>query len=523
MRKQQGFILPSVLGFMVVIIIIFSAVAELIGTNITVVNSNIQSQRAFNIAEAGINYYLWHLSHNATDFKDGQSTPATPDPQLGYGPYTHNYIDDNAKTEGTYTLWIKPQGGGSTIATIRSIGKVNGTNSVRSIDAQIGAPSFASYAVLSDTALWFGNNESANGPIHSNQGVRMDGASNGEVSSASSTYFPPFSLGGDGFTHPGVWCSPSVTTPVDCNTRNKSDWQYPLPSVDFNAISGTLCSMKKTAFNSDSSTSSYATMANACSQTPNVRTSAYLPQRSSSGAFTTNKGYLIDLNTDGTYNLSQVNNENDRLAPYTSALTTSAVASNIAIPASGIIFAEDNVWVRSNPTFHGRVTIAAGRLASSSQNTEVTVVGDLKYSTKNGNDVIGLIAENTVTISPYAFPTSGPFTTEVDAAMISQLGPVNYPSEYRSANNICTRGWVDPSQNFLFYGSIATRQSWTWTWQWGSQCGDNVLDPVSGDYISGVLHNTTQYDYNLLYNPPPGWPVTSGYNVLSWREVLTGP
>lgn len=521
-HRQDGYILPSVLGFIVVITIIFMAVVQLVGNNITLVNGNIQSQKAFNIAEAGINYYLWHLSHNGTDYKDGKTTPATPDPTLGYGPYVHNYIDDNAKVAGTFTLWIQPQVG-STIVKIRSIGQVANTTIKRTVDAQIGAPSFASYAVVSDTALWFGNTESANGPTHSNQGIRMDGASNSDVTSTNATYVPPGSLGGDGSSKPGVWCHTSVTSPVNCNTRNKSDWRYPVPSIDFNIVSSSLCTMKKVAFSSDASTSSIANQSNACSQTPNGRTNAYLPQRSSNGSFTTNRGYLIELNTDGTYNLFQVNGENDRLTPYTSALTRVLIANNISIPAAGVIFAEDNVWVRSNPTFNGRVTIAAGRLASSSQNTEVTIVDDLLYASKDGSDAIGLVAENSVTIAPYAPPASGAFNFEVNAAMIAQSGPVNYPDEYRAATNVCARGWTNSNQRFTFYGSVATRQSWTWTWFRGGSCGDSVQDPVSGNYISGILNNTTQYDYNLLYNPPPSWPVTSAYNVLSWREVLTGP
>ncbi len=28
-------------------------------------------EMAFQIAEAGVNYYRWHLAHNKTDYKDG--------------------------------------------------------------------------------------------------------------------------------------------------------------------------------------------------------------------------------------------------------------------------------------------------------------------------------------------------------------------------------------------------------------------------------------------------------------------
>ena len=522
LASSDGFISPALISFMIAMVIITGAAVEIIDSNLSLVGMNVQSQKAFNIAEAGVNYYLWHLSHNQTDFKDGKSTPATPDPTLGYGPYVHTYSNDNNVNEGTFTLWISPQGAGSTIAKIRSIGKVNGTNITRTIDAQIGSPSFASYAVASDSSLWFGSTESANGPVHSNQGVRMDGASSTDVTSANSTYTPSFSLGGDGNSHPGVWCNTSVTSPINCNTRPKTDWRYPVPSIDFNQVSGSLCTIKKTAFLADASTSALASGANACSQTPVTRTAAYLPQRSSTGSYTLTKGYLIKLNTDGTYDLLQVNAENDRSTPYTSALTTAPVATNIAIPSSGVIFAEDNVWVMSNPTYHGRVTIAAGRLATAS-NAEIVVAGPIVYSTKNGSDAIGLIAEDSVTIAPYAPPSAGSFTFEVDGALLAQSGSVLYPDVYRTNSNACTRGWVNSNQQFSFYGSVATRQTWTWTWLDGnSSCGDAANDPSNG-YISGIENNSTQYDYNLLYAPPPSYPITSTYNVLSWREVLTHP
>lgn len=519
LTDASGFISPMLLSFIVAMLILTGAVLELIDSNIGLVENNVKSQQALNIAEAGINYYLWHLSHNATDYKDGQSIPSTPDPVLGYGPYIHNYIDNNTVNEGTYTLWINPASSGS-IVTVRSLGKANGSNITRTIQAQIGAPSFASYAVASDSALWFGNTESADGPIHSNQGVRMDGASNADVTSANSTYVPSVQIGGDGASHPGVWCSPSVVSPVNCNTRSKSDWHYPVPSIDFNQITGDLCGMKKTAFLSDSSTSSLASKSNACSQTPTTRTTAYLPERSIS--YSNTKGYLIQLNPGGTYDLFNVNAETDTQSTYTNALSLQTVATGIAVPSSGVIFAEDNVWVRSNPTFHGRVTIAAGRLASSF-NAQINVADNVLYSNKNGSDAIGLVAEGNIVIAPYAPPVSGGFNFEVDAAMISQSGNVYYPVQYKSNPNACTRGWVNSNQLFTYYGSIATRQIWTWTWLVGNNpCGNAAKDPTNG-YISGIENNTTQYDYNLQYSPPPSFPFTSTYSILSWREVLTHP
>jgi len=528
-KNEDGFIMPTIISFIIVAVIISAAALEVIDTNLSTVNNNVQRQQAFNIAEAGINYYLWHLSHNATDFKDGKTTPTTPDPNLGYGPYVHNYVDDNAVNEGTFTLWINPQGNGSTVATVRSIGQVKNTNITRTVEAQIGEPSFASYALVGDSALWFGPDETADGPIHSNVGIEMDGPNTDEVTSANSTYALPRGVHSsnysDGQIEPGVWCDTSVISPVNCNTRNKSNWLYPVPSIDFNQVTSSLCSMKKTAFASDSSTSSLATQGNACSQTPNTRTAAYLPQRSTSGTFSLTKGYLIELNGDSTYNVSLVNAETDTNATYHTALTTQAISdgkptTNIPIPASGVIFAEDNVWVRSNPTFHGRVTIGAGRLASGN-NADIVIADDLVYSTKNGTDALGLVAEGDVLVAPYAPPASGAFTFEMDAAIIAENGNVEYPGRYRSSNRN-THGWVSSNQQLLFYGSVATRQTWTWNWQ-TSSAADAAHDLTNGLYISGIENTTTQYDYNLIYKPPPSYPLTAGFNILTWREVLTNP
>jgi hypothetical protein len=519
-RAIAGFALPGVIAFMLAMSIVGTATVTIILTNFEVVGDNVRSQQAFNIAEAGINYYLWHLSHNATDYKDGLSTPAMPDASLGYGPYVHSYIDDNAATTGTYTLWIKPQGSGSTLVTVRSIGKVAGTNAIRTIQAQVGAASFASYGLVADTEFWFGSNESANGPIFSNVGVHMDGANSDTVASANATYTPQGQYGGDGSSHPGVWCSASVTSP-NCSTRNKTSWLYPKTSVDFNQVSTSLCTMKKTAFADYAATASLATLSNACSQVPSTRTNAYVPQRASS--YSATQGYLINLNTNGTYDLYKVNGENDKAASYSAALTTQSVATGITVPPSGVIFVEDNVWVRTNPTFHGRVTIASGRLASTTQSTNITIADQMLYTLKNGSDAIGLVSENDVLLAPYGPSSSaGSFNYEVDAAALAQSGSVTWP-RYYAGTSTCTKGWVNATQTLTFYGSVATRQDWTWNYQTGGSCGSAVKDTTTNQWYSGIEHTNTNYDYNLLYAPPPSYPITGTYNILNWREVLTKP
>ena len=67
--NENGFIMPTIISFIILAAVLTAAVVEVVDTNLSTVGRNVQSQQAFNIAEAGINYYLWHLSHNASDFK----------------------------------------------------------------------------------------------------------------------------------------------------------------------------------------------------------------------------------------------------------------------------------------------------------------------------------------------------------------------------------------------------------------------------------------------------------------------
>lgn len=517
-HRDHGFSIPTVLSFIIAIGLISGAVLMTTMNNLFMVGENVRRQQAFNIAEAGVNYYLWHLAHNNTDYKDGTGAPATPDPTLGFGPYTHDYVGSDAVKQGTFTLWIKPQSVGSTVAMVRSIGKTKDGTTTRTVDAQIGATSFASYGLLANTEVWFGESETASGPVFSNRGVRMDGPSTDTVGSGNAVYTPSGPYGGDGNQHSGVWCSSSVPT---CATRDKTNWQFPLPAVDFTQVDGTLCTMKKIAFSNDNATLPLAALNNACQQTPNNRTSAYIP-RHSSNSFTTSRGYMIELNINNTYNLYRVNAENDDATSYANALSRTAVQSNIPIPSSGVIFAEDNVWVRTNPTYHGRLTIAAGRLGSTTDNADINIVDNLRYSVKNGSDVIGLIAERNIVVSPYAPPATGAFTFEVNAAALARFGSVKWPSTYKTNPGTCTRGWVNSDQKFEFYGSVATYGNWTWNYITGG-CNESKYDPATGWYISGIKNTNTVYDYNLLFAPPPSFPITGGYNVISWREVLTRP
>ena len=123
LNQNSGFIIAWVISLMLALAFIIMAALSIIYLNLGNAVRNNQSQLAFNIADAGINYYLWHLNHNSIDFKDGNTsaTAISNGKYAGYyGPFEHNYKDDNGKNVGKFILYIKPKTAGSTIGDIIS-------------------------------------------------------------------------------------------------------------------------------------------------------------------------------------------------------------------------------------------------------------------------------------------------------------------------------------------------------------------------------------------------------------------
>src|SRR3989344_2317093 len=79
-----GDLLLSALIFGTVAVIMIGGLVSLgiFENRVSTVTQN--KELAFHIAEAGINYYRWHLAHAPTDYQDGTGGP---------GPYIHDYKD----------------------------------------------------------------------------------------------------------------------------------------------------------------------------------------------------------------------------------------------------------------------------------------------------------------------------------------------------------------------------------------------------------------------------------------------
>lgn len=419
------------------------------------------------IAEAGINYYLWHLSHNVNDYCDGKACGTLgPD---GYGPFTYDFKTPDGRKQGSYKIYVKPPTSASASVTVRSVGSAIGATAPRTLQASIAIPSFAQYAILTNTEIWIGSSETVDGALHSNSGVHFDGTGNDVVTSAQATYRPSSQFGGNGSVQNGVWGSGTPS----------SLWRFPVNSVDFQSVTADLQKLKTDA----------------------VAGGKYLAPTSPSNP-SSKLGYYLELRGDGGIDVYKLTREQ-------CTSTTRTFIQTLTHPANNILFVDDNVWIRSKPNekMPGRLTIAAAYLpANASTYKSITIMGDIKYAAKDGSVALGLIGQEDVKVSQQA-----PDTLEINAAMLAQQGHVWYDKDTLAGTN-CSQ---DVKQAISVYGTIATNLYWTWSIVTGS--GSNYTT------VDGFRTTSNAYDKNLRLTPPPSFPLTGTFSILNYREILTAP
>ena len=458
--KNLKFDNGSILIYAVVIIFIFSLVVlgllSYATMELRITRSTVAREQAFQIAEAGANYYQWHLNFFPDDFWDGNAS-TTP------GPYVHDYVDSaTGKTIGRFSLQISRPTLGSTIVNIVSTGyTLESPQTTRTVTVRFGIPSLATYSFLANGQVWIGSTESVSGQFFSNGGIHFDGSGNAPIMSAKQTYActPLFNCSPT-TTKPGIWGS--------ANQATRNFWQYPVPNVDFFAITANLSTLKSDA------------------QTGGI----YLPPSNA-------QGYSLVFKNDGTIDIYTVTSlANDPRGQDTNLIwhnesidyQNRILLDNVPMPDNGAIFVEDNVWVEG--TVQGRATVAAGVLPYNiNVAPNIMIPNNIIYAARDGSDALGLLSQKNILVT-YLSPNN----LEIDAALIAQNGAVErYYYQSNTKNSITV------------YGAIASNETWTWSWN----------SPVT----SGYVNTNTTYDSNLLYSPPPDFPLSSaGYRQISWSS-----
>lgn len=469
--KSKGQIAVELLFLSAVVVALITGFISLAASLLEVSVRAQNKLQAFAIAEAGIEYYRWHLAHAPEDFEDGTGKA---------GPYVHEYYDKDGNEIGSYSLSITPPPTGSTIVTITSTGSVLADASVKKIiQVKMGIASFAKYAWAINADLAFGTDAAVYGEIYSNAGVHFDGVAHNLVESALTTYNDPTN------GNRTEWAVYTDGPPAD-----------PAPPTAYSSQSNIFLAGRavgQPALNFTGLTEDLATIKSAA--------------QASGTYFASSSAYGYDLDFSGTsYTVYKVTatvpppsrnckNSDDQSGWDLWSVKTETLYATGTIPENGDMFFEDNVWVRG--TVDGvRVTVASGRFPTNpSTYSNIIVNNSLDYTSFDGTDTIALIAQGNALIG-YASDNN----LTIDAAMIAQNGQFGryyYSSSCGSSyirNEVTTLGMISEGSTEFTIGL-----------NYGS---------------SGYDNRTYNYDANLLYSPPPSFPLTTDeYSLISWQEL----
>ena len=496
--------LAYALVMMMVTSIIMVSMLQYITSQIKLGSYRLEKEKAFQVAEAGIYYYRWYLAHNVAgktvaQIKDfWNSGTALGTEQDGV---TIDYFDPEGGKIGSYKLEVIPPDPDSTIVMVKSTGWTDKeSDAKRIVQARFRRPSWSENVVTANDDMRFGEGTTVNGKIISNKGIRFDGVATNVVSSALDKYDDP-DHGESGaeklefgvHTHvnapPGTGITstyrPNEVPPHAVDPRLdvfQAGRQFPVAGVDFNGISSDLNVMKTAA-------------------------------NSGHGIYFDNDGYgrKILLKTDGTFDVCTVNKWDSiakTISNYKrnsgggtcSSCTDSRCSTNYPIPDKGIIFVEDNVWI-SGQIDTKKVTIVAADLTSSGISADMFVGYDdgdsstqdnLLYTNTNGHDIIGLIAENNISV-----PASSVNNLTIDAALLAKDGRIGRDSYDGNTKNSIT-----------VTGSMATNQRYGFAWVYSN-----------GTFANGYVTRNLNFDNNLLYFPPPYFPTGTEYAIDLWQEL----
>jgi len=206
------------------------------------------------------------------------------------------------------------------------------------------------------------------------------------------------------------------------------------------------------------------------------------------GTSSRNRGYHIVLKADE-FDLYEVRSYEGR-NPTRWDIEAETFIDTYDYPESGVVFVEDNLWIEGTIDNQKLSFFAADPDESSqSKQKRILITDDILYSHYDGTDKIGLVTQTDILVTQDA-----PTDLEINAAMIARYGEIMIEQYNQIKDHI------------KVYGSMAHNTGIVWTYASGSTI------------ISGYRETELLIDESNVLNPPPMFPTTGSYAVLSWRE-----
>jgi hypothetical protein len=457
--KNKGVVIPFVIVFGGVLALILVSLLGYVSYRYQQAVRQAAKSNALQAAEAGLNYYQWYVIHTLEGKTCSQMMAYWSDNPLGYPSYEGQLKNQAGEAIAGYRIEVTPPVRCSTIIIAKITGwDLKHPTVKRVVKARLRKPSWSEYSVIADDIMRFGIGTEIWGPIHSNNGIHFDGIAHNVITShVTDTYWDPDYRA----NKPGIWTALPNESQVFLAGK-----EYPVEYKDFNKIGvdfGTMQQMAQPA-----------------------QGGFYLGPLSSP-----NCGYHIILQANGTLRYARVTS----CGTSSYRIVNESSFTTVNIPENGLIFVEDNVWVEGSIN-NQRLTIAAADLSGGAL-ANIYLWHDIRYTNYDGRDVLGLIAQNNISVGLYSNNN-----LSIDAALVAQTG--------RVGRNYYTRS--DSSTYYIrdtisVNGAIATRRRYGFAWV----CG--------GSHCSGYRNRNIIYDNNLLYYPPPFFPTGDHYSVDMWEEA----
>lgn len=460
----KGYLLVLVLIFGSVFFLMVAAFTGYIITQHQLQESKYNKERALEIAEAGLDYYKWFLSHYPGDTTNGTTTP---------GPYLHSYVDPEAGPIGAFSLDIASSTTCSEVYAIdiRSTGYTyDAPSTTRTVYGRYARPTVSEYAYIINANVWAGPDRTIIGPYHSNGVIRMDGTNNSTVTSGQENWVCDGTLP----------CTPdSVGSTVDGvygDGPNSALWTFPSTPINFLGLTVDLADMQDKAENGGG---------------------IYIPPSS-------DYGYHIILQPDGSFDLYNVRQKENEPNGYAwghqlNILKGTQFIDNYEIPEScPVIYVEDQIWLEGE--VNGKVTIAAADVDTVGEDPSIILNDNITYANEDSgllaiaefDNLIGLVVPDDMELNGIFIAQNGHFgRNHYDTSM------PNAWEEYIKRNSLTMNGTI------VSNGRVGTK--------WVSS---------GGVWLSGFNTRYNSYDRNLVSDPPPLTPETSDtYRFIEWREV----
>ncbi len=485
-NQNKGDITILALIFGAIFILTFSSIAGYLTIQLKQAKQKVAWNQALAIAEAGLDYYRWHLAHDFADLQDGQDWCCDDPPCSACGPYEHEYSDSEGGPLGKFSLEISgtQQCGQTSAIIITSTGwAYSHPDTKRTIRVKYIRPTVADYAYLINDNVWAGSDREIKGPYHANGGIRMDGENKALVTSAREEWVCTSSLGCD-ICPDECWIDedkcicPGVFTTAN---GNEELFNYPVSSFDFEGITMDLAQIKSLA---ESGQGLYF---------------------SPSGE----DGYHVVFSHDqensfaDVYKITRLGSlwaYNDEVGDFhweDSVIQSESFFGTYQIPEScGLLFFEDDLWVEGEIT--GKITLISADLIDPNKETNIWIEGNIEYNHRDGTDGLVLAAQHNNLIG-----LNVPENLELHGIYIAQngrFGRNHYP---------CSWYWPECKRDYLeIFGSVVSNGRVGTKWHSGTT------------WISGFEERENIYDPEQSFNPPVFLPAISDeYQFKEWEEI----